>query len=104
MGRLGHQDSSPPAFVQLLDAGGDIDAVTVNRIGQSPRSTHRSANDQTGIYPVASPGGWQLIGRTPVRLFRPETDRPFIYQTGDRIRFVPITPSQYEEAAAERGL
>ncbi|MFH1985058.1 MAG: 5-oxoprolinase subunit PxpB [Pseudomonadota bacterium] len=62
------------------------------------------ANDQTGIYPVASPGGWQLIGRTPLRLFRPEAQMPFLYRTGDRIRFVPITPEHYAELAdRERG-
>lgn len=61
------------------------------------------ANNQTGIYPVASPGGWQLVGRTPVRLFRPEADPPFPYRAGDRIRFVPITPEQYAEMTAERG-
>ncbi|RUS45488.1 5-oxoprolinase subunit PxpB [Cohnella sp. AR92] len=48
------------------------------------------AGTQTGIYPVASPGGWQLIGRTPTRLFRPESDEPFPILPGDRVRFVPI--------------
>lgn len=48
------------------------------------------AGGQTGIYPIASPGGWQLIGRTPMRLFRPESDEPFPIRPGDTVRFVPV--------------
>ncbi len=48
------------------------------------------ADRQTGIYSIDSPGGWQLIGRTPLRLFDPMGDRPFLLEPGDRIRFVPI--------------
>ena len=46
------------------------------------------ANNQTGIYPLASPGGWQLIGKTPLKLFSPEHTNPFIYKVGDRIKFI----------------
>lgn len=42
---------------------------------------------QTGIYPAASPGGWQLIGRTPSQLFDPTRDRPTLLEPGDRVRF-----------------
>lgn len=56
---------------------------------------------QTGVYPVASPGGWQLIGRTPLRLFAP--DRPLPYAAGDRIRFVPITAARFAELAQKEG-
>ncbi|MFI3168334.1 MAG: 5-oxoprolinase subunit PxpB [Faecalibacterium sp.] len=45
---------------------------------------------QTGIYPMASPGGWQLLGRTPLRLFAPEKGGKLPYLAGDSIRFVPI--------------
>ena len=45
--------------------------------------------EQTGVYPVASPGGWQLIGRTPLRLFDPSRDAPALLQLGDRVRFIP---------------
>jgi len=62
------------------------------------------ANAQTGIYPLTSPGGWQLIGRTPVRLFAPEKESPFIYKTGDSILFVPISPERYaDHLRAEEG-
>ncbi len=44
--------------------------------------------EQTGIYPVASPGGWQLIGRTPLDLFDPTAEPPTLLRPGDRVRFV----------------
>lgn len=46
------------------------------------------AGAQTGIYPSAAPGGWQLIGRTEVKLFDPEREEPFLLRPGDRVRFV----------------
>ena len=48
---------------------------------------------QTGIYPMESPGGWQLIGRTPLTLFAP--GKPLPYAAGDRIRFVPIDEDEF---------
>lgn len=48
---------------------------------------------QTGIYPMESPGGWQLIGRTPLKLFDPA--QPLPYHTGDSIRFVPISEDEF---------
>lgn len=53
--------------------------------------------EQTGIYPVASPGGWQLIGRTPVLVYDRERENPILYKSGDYIRFVPITRNEYFE-------
>jgi KipI family sensor histidine kinase inhibitor len=53
------------------------------------------ANNQTGIYPVASPGGWRILGRTPVKLFAPDRANPFLYQAGDRIKFNPISAEEY---------
>lgn len=52
---------------------------------------------QTGIYPLSSPGGWQLIGRTPVRPFDERRQEPILYNTGDYIRFVPISGREYRE-------
>lgn len=51
---------------------------------------------QTGIYPIETPGGWQLIGRTPLRLFRPEQHPPSLLLAGDLIRFCPITFEEYK--------
>lgn len=47
------------------------------------------AGHQTGIYPVASPGGWNIIGRTPLQLFDPNAEKPFLFEPGDEVRFVP---------------
>jgi inhibitor of KinA len=52
---------------------------------------------QTGVYPVGSPGGWRLIGRTPAPLFDPGRTPPALLQMGDRLRFVPITPGEFED-------
>jgi KipI family sensor histidine kinase inhibitor len=53
------------------------------------------ADQQTGIYPIESPGGWQLIGRTPLLLFDPVRDPPFLLQAGDFVRFKPITGEEF---------
>ncbi|MFJ7952021.1 5-oxoprolinase subunit PxpB [Lysinibacillus sp. NPDC096418] len=53
------------------------------------------AGNQTGIYPLETPGGWQIIGRTPSRLFLPEQSPPTLLQPGDRIKFVPISLEEY---------
>jgi len=53
------------------------------------------ANNQTGICPQSTPGGWHLIGQTPLRLFTPERMKPIPYQPGDRIRFRPISPLEF---------
>jgi len=51
---------------------------------------------QTGIYPLRSPGGWNLIGRTPLKLFDPTNDPPALLQAGDRVRFRVITREEFE--------
>ncbi len=50
---------------------------------------------QTGIYPLRSPGGWNLIGRTPFKLFDPTKDPPALLQAGDRVRFRAITREEF---------
>jgi len=51
---------------------------------------------QTGIYPFATPGGWRIIGRTPLAIFRADRDPPALLRAGDRVRFVPIPVSELE--------
>ncbi len=69
-------------------------ALRISRLA-TPR-THVAAGSvaiaegQTAVYPVASPGGWRLIGRTPIRIFDPEAQQPSRFQPGNRVRFVPI--------------
>jgi KipI family sensor histidine kinase inhibitor len=54
------------------------------------------ANNQTGIYPIESPGGWQLIGRTPLKIFDPQRADPFLIKAGDRLKFKPISFGEYQ--------
>jgi inhibitor of KinA len=61
------------------------------------------AGMQTGVYPISTPGGWQLIGRTPLRLFRPDAHPPSLLQSGDMVKFRAISPGEfarYEEENA----
>jgi len=53
------------------------------------------AEKQTAVYPAETPGGWRLLGRSPLCLFDSECDPPIPYQVGDRIRFVPIDKTEY---------
>lgn len=50
---------------------------------------------QTGIYPLASPGGWNIVGRTPLRLFDVGREPAALFAAGDRVRFVAITPQEF---------
>lgn len=53
--------------------------------------------EQTGIYPIASPGGWQLIGKTPVKVFDRSKSSPILYQAGDYIQFRSVSRQEYLE-------
>jgi KipI family sensor histidine kinase inhibitor len=61
------------------------------------------AGGQTGIYPSASPGGWQLIGRTPLRMFNASIDPPSRLRPGDRMRFRRIGRSEFDALARQQG-
>ena len=61
------------------------------------------AGTQTGIYPSATPGGWRLIGRTPVRMFDAARSPPARLAMGDTVRFAPITFEQFEEMSNAEG-
>lgn len=69
------------------------DALTVARLPSPrrlvPAGSVAIAGGQAGIYPQATPGGWRLLGRTPLRLFRPEADPITLLRMGDRVRFLP---------------
>ena len=84
-----------PGFAYL---GGLDERLATPRL-QSPRTEIPAgavgiAETQTGVYPMASPGGWQLIGRTPLKLFDPARERPVLLSAGDYVRFVPIASRQ----------
>ncbi len=60
------------------------------------------ADSQTGVYPVESPGGWRLIGRTPLKLFDPIRETPSTIMAGDHVRFVPLADeSEYLDLAQQ---
>jgi inhibitor of KinA len=77
-----------PGFPYL---SGLPDALAVPRLAvprkRVPAGSVAIGGSQTGVYPVASPGGWRIIGRTTTRLFRPDEDPPVLLAMGDRVRF-----------------
>ena len=56
---------------------------------------------QTGIYPMDSPGGWQMMGLTPVKTYDPEREVPILVEAGDYIRFVPVDRAEYDRIKEE---
>ncbi|MDR3747863.1 MAG: 5-oxoprolinase subunit PxpB [Acidobacteriota bacterium] len=60
------------------------------------------AGSQTGIYPVDSPGGWRIIGRTPMRLFSPGATQPTLLHPSDLVRIFPIDRATFEEMSREQ--
>ena len=59
------------------------------------------AERQTGIYPLASPGGWRVIGRSPIRMFDPDREPPSLVEAGDLVRFTSVDEARYKEIEAE---
>jgi KipI family sensor histidine kinase inhibitor len=104
--------SQPDYFVYMLGfspgfpfLGGLPEPLHTPRL-ESPRKAVPAgsvgiANGQTGVYPVASPGGWQLIGRTPLNLFDCGRDQPFLFSAGNILKFRPIGEEEFDVLAAE---
>ena len=63
-----------------------------------PAGTVAIAREQSAVYTLETPGGWNLIGCTPLALFTPRADPPTLLHPGDRIRFEPISREQFEAA------
>lgn len=101
-----HLHSAPEYLVYMLGfapgfpfMGGMDEQIAVPR-KDSPRlsippGSVGIAGKQTGIYPLETPGGWQIIGRTPLDLFLPDYSPPTLLQPGDKIRFVPISLKEF---------
>lgn len=70
------------------------------RLKIEPGSVGIAAN-QTGMYPLESPGGWQLIGRTPLKLYDDTKEPPVFIQAGDYIRYITITKEEYDKIEEE---
>lgn len=69
-----------------------------------PKGSVGIAGSQTGAYPLETPGGWQLIGRTPIPLFNPkDEEHPSVLQAGDNLEFYAITPEEFNSIAAKEG-
>jgi inhibitor of KinA len=62
-----------------------------------PKGAVGIAGMQTGVYPISTPGGWQLIGSTPQQLFMPEEYPPSLLKSGDIVKFYPISFDEYEK-------
>ncbi|NPA47330.1 MAG: 5-oxoprolinase subunit PxpB [Thermococci archaeon] len=94
-----------PGFAYLGGMDGRIATPRLERPRlKVPAGSVGIAGGQTGVYPIESPGGWRIIGRTPLRLFDPEKEPPTLLQPGDRVRFVPIDEGKFNELyAAEWG-
>jgi len=80
-----------PGFPYL----GTLDERLIMPRLETPRTLVRAgtvaiAGSQTGIYPLDSPGGWHMIGWTPLKLFDPTSDAPFLFTPGDVVKFIPI--------------
>lgn len=90
-----------PGFAYL---GGLSDRIATPRRA-SPRTAVPAGavgigGQQTGVYPMESPGGWNLIGRTPLKIFDITRDEQTLLATGDRVRFVPISANEYDRRLA----
>jgi len=85
-----------PGFVYLggMDARLATPRLASPRLKIEPGSVG-IAESQTGIYPLASPGGWQLIGKTPIKLYDPERTPPVLFKAGDYIKFDSISYNDY---------
>ncbi|MFQ5874852.1 MAG: 5-oxoprolinase subunit PxpB [Dehalococcoidia bacterium] len=87
-----------PGFPYL---GGLSERIATPRLNtprvKIPAGSVGIAESQTGVYPLDSPGGWRLIGRTPIRIFDPTRDPPVIAQAGNYVRFVPVDEARYGE-------
>jgi inhibitor of KinA len=87
-----------PGFAYL---GGLPDGLVTPRLAtprrRVPAGSVGIAGSQTGVYPFATPGGWRLLGRTPLRMFRADRDGLSLLSIGDRVRFTPISAERFEE-------
>lgn len=91
-----------PGFAYL----GDLpEALVTPRLAtprrQVPHGSVGIAGNQTGVYPFATPGGWRLLGRTPLSIFRPDRDELSLLSIGDHVRFTPISPEQFAAMGRE---
>ena len=85
------------AYLGLVDERIAMPRHSTPRV-RVPAGSVGIAGVQTGIYPAETPGGWQLIGRTPLKPFDPSRDEPFLMKAGDAVQFYPIDRNEFEGA------
>jgi len=87
-----------PGFAYL---GGLPDALATPRLSaprrRVPAGSVGIAGHQTGVYPFSTPGGWRLIGRTPLKMFQAERPGMCLLLIGDRVRFTPVSRERFTE-------
>lgn len=87
-----------PGFLYL---GGLMHSLEIPRRAQPrlkvPKGAVGIGGFQTGIYPKTSPGGWQIIGNSPVSLFHINSYPPCDFKAGDKVKFFPVSKSEYEQ-------
>ena len=83
------------AYMGIVDARIAMPRHPTPRV-RVPLGSVGIAGVQTGIYPAETPGGWQLIGRTPVKPFDATRSEPFLMKAGDSVRFTPIDRAEYD--------
>jgi len=85
-----------PGFTYMGKVNDKIAMARKSVPGKSvPAGSIGIAGIQTGIYPVDSPGGWNIIGRTPVKIFEAHNEHPCIFEPGDQVKFEPITLDEF---------
>ena len=89
------------AYLGIVDERIAVPRHTTPRV-RVPAGSVGIAGVQTGIYPAETPGGWQLIGRTPLKPFDPFRDQPFLMKAGDAVQFYPIDRAEYERMTPAR--
>ncbi len=85
------------AYLGIVDARIAMPRHSTPRV-RVPFGSVGIAGVQTGVYPTETPGGWQLIGRTPVKPFDPARERPFLMKAGDAVQFYAIERGEYDRA------
>lgn len=100
--------SSTPYLVYMLGftpgfpyLGGMSPKIAAPRLDKPrvkiPAGSVGIAGSQTGFYPIESPGGWRLIGRTPIKAFNPAVANPFLFSAGDYLQFKPISVAEFHQ-------
>src|SRR5580692_8414197 len=91
-----------PGFAYLGDVPEELATPRLATPRRSvPEGSVGIAGRQTGVYPISTPGGWRLLGRTPVAMFCPEKAEMSPLRIGDRVRFVPISPEKFAKLKQE---